>query len=446
MRIGRIALLSGTVLACGCARAISGSADNITRLEQARASEPKSEAVQRSLGIAYFKASRFDDARSALQQASALDPRDGVVALYLGLTAEAQNDLHAARKSYESYMKVGRTNGVKKQINDRLVALARKENEAAAKLAVAQEQQLSSTPGSPNTVAVLPFTFSGADPSYKPLERGFAELLTTDLSRSSQLKVLERARIQALLDEMQLQRTAGVESGTGVRAGKILQAGRLIGGTISEPGTDQLRADAFVTNVQTTQSVGSGSSDQEAADQLFNLEKNVVLRLFTDLGVTLTTAERNAIEQRPTRSLAAFLAYSRGLELQDQGRFDDAGRFFDNALRLDPTFGAARQKSLESKSTAAGNRVSAITVESALRGTSEGAAVSASNQGVATTTTSSAGSALAAADGLNPSIAAGATSGSGSTSTQPVKDAASGTGADNPTTKSAVLTVVIHQP
>ncbi|HEY4216351.1 MAG TPA: tetratricopeptide repeat protein [Gemmatimonadaceae bacterium] len=434
--------LASAVLACGCAQAISGSATDIARLEQTRTANPKSEAAARSLGIAYFKANRFADARAALDQAAALQPNDGVVALYLGLTAEAQNDLPAARTAYESYMKVGRTNGVKRQINDRLLLLARKENEAAAQQAVAREQQLSSIPGPPNTVAVLPFTFNGADTSYKPLERGFAELVTTDLSQSSQLKVLERARIQALLDEINLQHAAGVDTGTGVRAGKMLQAGRLVGGTISQLGTDQLRADAFVTNVQTTQTVGNGSSDQEAADQLFTLEKNVVLNLFTQLGVTLTTAERNAIEQRQTRSLAAFLAYSRGLELQDAGRFDDAGRYFDNAVRIDPTFGAAQQKSAESKSAAAGSQVSASTVESSLRGTSEGA--TASNQ--TATGTSTAGSALAAADGLNPSPAAGATSGAGSTTTQPTKDAASGTGGDNPTTKTAKVTIVIHQP
>jgi tetratricopeptide (TPR) repeat protein len=434
--------MASAVLAAACAPAISGSASDIARLEQARAASPKSEPAQRSLGIAYFKANRFADARAALEQAAALAPKDGVVALYLGLTAEAQKDFPAARSAYESYIKVGRTNSVKRQINDRLLVLAREENEAVAKEAIAREQQLSSIPGPPNTVAVLPFRFTGSDTSFKPLERGFAELVTTDLSQSSQLKVLERARIQALLDEIELQRAAGVDSGTGVRAGKMLQAGRLVGGTISELGANQLRADAFVTNVQTTQTVGNGSSDQEAADQLFTLEKNVVLNLFTQLGVTLTTAERNAIEQRPTRSLAAFLAYSRGLELQDAGRFDDAGRFFDNAVRIDPTFGAAQQKSAESKSAAAGSQVSASTVESSLRGTSEGAAAS----GQSVSSSSAAGAALAAAEGLNPSAAAGATSGAGSTTTQPVKDAASGTGGDNPTTKTAKVTIVIHQP
>jgi tetratricopeptide (TPR) repeat protein len=444
MRTVQIAMLAGALSLAACARTISGSADSITKLEQARAADPKSESVLRSLGIEYFKANRLTDARAALQQAASMNSRDGVVALYLGLTAEAQDDLPAARSAYESYVKVGRTSGVKKQIHNRLTSLARKENEVAAKRAVAQEQQLSSVAGPPNTVAVMPFSFTGSDSSLKPLERGFAELLTTDLSRSSQLAVLERARMQALLDEMQLQQTAGVEAGTGVRAGKILQAGRLVGGSISQIGADQLRANAFVTNVQTTQTVGSGASDQQALDQLFNLEKNVVLQLFADLGVTLTTAQRNAIEQRPTRSMAAFLAYSRGLELQDRGRFDDAGRSFDNAVRLDPGFGAARQKSQESKNTAAGNQVNASSVESGLRGTSEGAAVTAATQGAFATT--SAGTALAAAEGLNPSVAGGATSGVGSSTTQPAKDPSSGTGADNPTTKTARVTLVIKQP
>ena len=443
MRSVHIAMLVGSLSVSGCASAISGSADSITKLESARTTHPKSETIQRSLGIAYFNAARFDEARPALQQAIAMDSNDGVAALFLGLTSEAQNDLPGARTAYETYIRVGRTPGVKKQINNRLMALARKENEAAAKRAVAQERQLSSVPGPPNTVAVLPFAFSGSDTSLKPLERGFAELVTTDLSRSSQLTVLERSRLQAILDEMKLQQGAGVQAGTGVRAGKMLQAGRLVSGTISQLASDQLRANAFVTDVQTTQTVGNGSSSQQTLDQLFSIEKTVVLSLFSDLGVTLTTAERNLIEQRPTRSLAAFLAYSRGLELQDDGRFDEAARFFDQAVRIDPRFAAARQKSQESKSTAAGSGVNAASVEAGLKGTSEGAALSVATQGAGNS--SSVGAALAAADGLNPSAAAGATSG-GTVTTQPIRNASTGTGANNPTSQPAKVTVVIHQP
>src|SRR4051812_43162588 len=101
MRMMRTGFVLGALLpllTAGCATAISGSADSIARLEHEHAADPKSEAVERSLGVAYFKANRFGDARTALQRATAMDARDGVAALYLGLTAEAQSDIPGARK------------------------------------------------------------------------------------------------------------------------------------------------------------------------------------------------------------------------------------------------------------------------------------------------------------------------------------------------------------
>ena len=423
------------LLACGCAAAISGSGDSIARLEQARSSAPNSEPAQRSLGIAYFKANRFAEARASLQRAVSMAPLDGVAALYLGLAAEAQHDLPGARAAYESYLKVGRTRGVKNQVAERLTAIARKEHEVAAKQAIAQERQLSSSTVSLRTVAVMPFVFSGSDTSLRPLERGFAELVATDLSRSPQITVVERDHLQAIVAEMKI---AQIADTGGVRLGRILQAGRLVGGDILQLGTDQLRASAFLLNVQTAQTQSGSATDQQKIDQLFTLEKNVVLRLFADLGITLTTAERNAIEQHPTRSLAAFLAFSRGLEAQDNARFDDAARFYDNAVRLDPNFRPAQQKGQEVKSIVAGNGVTTATIESGLRGTVEGQVALGTSQGGST--------ALGTAEELNPSVTAAATGGGAGVGTQPAKDPASGTGGDNVTTKTAKVTIVVHQP
>jgi TolB-like protein len=289
----------------------------------------------------------------------------------------------------------------------------------------------------------MPFSFTGSDTSLKPLERGFAELVTTDLSRSPQLTVVERVRLQALLDELKVQLAVGVDTGTGVRAGRILQVRKMVGGSILQQG-QQLQASAIVTDVSST-TIGRPATDQEQLDQLFALEKNIVFGLFTDLGVQLTTAERNAIEQRPTRSLQAFLAYSRGLELEDQGSFDDASRAFDNAVRLDPGFGAAVQKSQEAKGAASGSRVNAASVEAGLRGTREGAAVATASPGVASGG-SVASAAVNTADNLNPSAAGAATTGTGSATTQPPKEASTSTGGDNVTTHTATVTIVIKQP
>jgi len=434
MNFVRVLATTAIVSAWSCATTISGSADNIARLEQARASAPNSEAAHRAMGIAYFKANRFAEAREALQRAVSMAPSDGVAALYLGLTAEAQNDFAAARTAYDSYLKVGRTRGVKNQIAERLTVIARKEHESDAKRAIAQEQQLSSVAGSPRTVGVMPFVFSGSDTSLRPLERGFAELVATDLSRSAQITVVERDRLQALLAEMRL--TPVADDGS-ARFGRILQAGRLVGGSILQLGTDELRANAFLLNVQTAQAQGSGATDQQPIDQLFTLEKNIVLRLFADMGIALTTAERTAIDQRPTRSLAAFLAYSHGLEAQDAARFDEAARFYDNAVRLDPSFRPAQQRGQEMKNIVAGSSVTEGSIESGLRGTAEGQSITGSMR---------ANTALGTAEGLNPSITAGATGGGAGSPTQPAKDPSSGTGGDNVTTKTGKVTIVIRQP
>ena len=155
--------------------------------------------------------------------------------------------------------------------------------------------------------------------------------------------MLERARIQAVLDELALQQSGQTDSATNVRAGRILRAGRLVQGSILQLGESQLRVDAAVVDVPTTRVRGVAQGSDEL-EQLFALEKRIALELFDELGVTLTVAERNAIEQRPTRSLAAFLAYSRGLTAEDEGRYDDASRFYRDAVRLDPGFGEALQK------------------------------------------------------------------------------------------------------
>ncbi|MEP7002202.1 MAG: CsgG/HfaB family protein [bacterium] len=451
MRILRPVL--STLLVVGLAACATGgmsAGDSVTRLEQQRHTDPQSAAVNRSLGIAYFKADRFPDARASLETAAKIDPKDGTTSLYLGLTDEALGDLPAAKAAYSSYLQFGRTSRVRSQLRSRLAALTHKELAAEAKAAVQQEATLSGQAGDPRTVAVLPLRFSGADSTLKPLERGFADLLTTDLARSSQLTLVERSRMQALIDEIKLQQTGTTDAASNVRAGKLVRAGRVVQGAILQVGVTNLRVDAAVVDVPTSQVRGSAQASDQL-EQVFNLEKKLALDLFTQLGVTLTVAERQQIEQRPTRSMQAFLAYSRGLTASDEGRYDDASRFFNDAVRLDPGFVAAQSKSQETSAASAGASVTAATVEGSLKGTSEGAVVTAAQQGSAG---GLGGSGLGntvqnAAGDVNPSVtgaATGGASGGGGTSQPGSKDPVSaGTGSDNPS-GTARVTIFIARP
>jgi tetratricopeptide (TPR) repeat protein len=429
-----IPLLALSLGAC----ASSGSGSSLARLEQEQHASPGSFAVNRSLGIAYYKAGRYADARAALEAASRLEPNDGTTALYLGLSAEELGDLAAARRAYASYLTVGRTSRVRRQLQSRLAALAKRELAADAKLAVQRERSLGSVSGSPTTIAVLPLRFTGADSSLRPLERGFAELLTTDLARSSKLTLVERPRIQALLDELALRRGGQTDASTNVRAGKLLRAGRVVQGSILQLDGSQLRVDAAVVDVPTTQVRGT-TQGADQADRLFDLEKRIALDLFRELGVTLTVAERTAIEQRPTRSLAAFLAYSRGLTAEDQGRYDDASRFYQDAARIDPGFGAALQKSQDARTISSG-QVSAKSVETVFRGTAESAAAGSRGGDVAD-------AAKAAAGDLNPSAAGAATApGQSGEHGPPQKDPVSAATNTDAPGRSGRVTIVITRP
>ena len=447
-----IRFLPSTLLVVGLAACATGGmtvGESVTRLEQQQKASPTSAAVNRSLGIAYYKAARYPQARAALETAARLDPRDGTTSLYLGLTDEALDDLPGAKAAYSSYIQFGRTSRVRSQLQSRLAALTRKEITADAKLAVRQEATLSTQPGNPRTVAVMPLRFSGADTTLKPLERGFADLLTTDLARSSQLTLVERSRMQALLDEIKLQQSGTTEASSNVRAGKLMRAGRVVQGAILQVGASDLRVDAAVVDVPTSQVQGS-AQQADQLEQVFSIEKKLALDLFAQLGVTLTVAERQQIEQRPTRSMQAFLAYSRGLTAEDEGRYDDASRFFDEAVRLDPGFSAAQSKSEEARAAAAGAAVNAASVEVSLKGTSEGAVIVAAQKGSSTPassgTTGLTGTVKSAAGDLNGSPASAAT-GSASTgggASQPAaKDPVSAaTGSDRPAVIGTVIFTV----
>lgn len=438
-------------LAAGCATAGTLGPDAVARLERARAEHPQRASANRALGIAYYKLQRYAEARQALERAAALDSTDGTTQLFLGMTAEAQNDVSAARTAYSSYVQHGHTSRVRHLLEQRLAALNQKELALAARRDVANEARLSSIPGSPTTVAVLPLSFSGTDTTLRPLGRGLAELLTTDLAQSPALTVLERARVQTLLQEIELQRSGATDRATGVRAGRILQAGRLVAGGITQSGSD-IRVDAPIVNVNDDRVVGS-PSDTRALDQLFTIEKNVAFGIFSALGVTLTTAQRDAIEQRPTQSLAAFLAYSRGLTFEDEGRFDAAARAFQQAVQIDPGFRDAARREQQTSTAAAGEPLTPAAMETALRGTAEGSILQSATRGMAGRPPAGgpAGTVQTVAGGLNPPAAGVATLGGGITNTTRTTErsnpGATATGGDNVTNAlTAIVTILVLIP
>lgn len=436
--------------------ALAQRGDPIARLEAARQRNPQSVPALRALGVAYFKAQRFREATQVLERARTIDPKDGVAALYAGLAAEGLNDLTAARRAYEAYLAVGVSRRAKEQIRARLVALARQEAVAAAKVAVANEARLATVPGDPLTIAVPPLTFRGTDTTLKPLERGLAELLITDLSRSAKLTVVERDRMQALADEIALGASGAVDSGSAVRAGRLIRAGTLVNGLILQQGATGLTLDARLVTVADGR-FGDGATVTDALDDLFAMEKQLAFGLFERLGIALTPAERQLVERRPTTNLNAFLAYSRGLQASDDGRFEDAAKYFDDARAIDPGFGLAAVRaqatSAAVQAASTGVQVTAATIEASIQGTAEAVTVQAAVTGTTSAAAPSAASGSisntlqTASQSLNPpAVSVQTTTSAPAAAPAPQRDATTSTTGTDVPVRTGTVNIVIRRP
>ena len=446
LRLLALTLLSGIAVPVA---AQQRSDDAIARLERNRTANPSSVAALRALGIAYYKRQRFADAGTVLNAARRLDPKDGVSALYAGLSAEALEDYAGAKDAYNSYLQVGKTRSVRNDIRSRLVALSRKEMHAAAKSAIANEAQIATQPGEARSVAVLPMTFSGTDQTLAPLGRGLTDLLINDLARSPDVQLLERDRVQAMVDEIALSQAGRTDAASSVRAGKLIRAGRVVQGAITQTGARNLTVNAAVMNVATSQQQGRDVTSSDVLEQIFTIEKNLALGLFDQLGVRLSAADRAAIEQRPTRSLQAFLAYSNGLMAADDGRYDEAARFFDQARSIDPGFGQALQKAQMARAAQQGSQVTAAKVEAGIASSSEGAerGVAAGNTGIGATLASAVGDVNpSAANNVNTSTGGGSGQTQGQAPPTTRDPASEKTGTDQPAQKTGQVTIIIRRP
>src|SRR5437667_243634 len=288
-------------------------------------------------------ARRCDTALVVARAAQSLEPDNVRGPLVVGACQEQAGRYDEAIATYQAFAaQHPRARGVA-ALSARAELALRTSAEQTARQALARETELAQEPPQAATVAVLPVLVSG-DSTYRPLSRGLAELITTDLAYIRTLKLLERLQIGVLLDELKLGTSQRAAPATAARVGRLLRAERMVQGTVTIPSTG-------AGSVRLTASVVTGAGviwpvapATGPLPQLLGLEKQVVFGLAAQLGIALTEAERQRILKEGPRNLAAFLAYSRGLEAMDAGDYSRAAFHFGEAARVDPSFRAASQQ------------------------------------------------------------------------------------------------------
>jgi TolB-like protein len=340
------------------------------RLEKRLQEHPDDGEALRDLGSIYLRTDRPAQAYDALKKAYSRRPDDLKVLFYLGLASEKVGRREAALDLFSKFGEVPEGSRYRTLMEGRYQWLARKQAERQVRQMIAQEQK---NPGAkaqvePGVVAVVPMEYQGGNEKYQPLGRGLAEMFTTDLANVGRLKVVERVRLQAILDELELARSTYVDQATAPRVGRLLGAGTIVGGSYLVTNDEQLRLQVTLANVATGERMPQLDRQRAGISELFELQKEVTFSIVDQLGVELTPQEKAAIQEVPTQNLQAFLAYSRGLMAEDRGNYGTAARYYQQAQQIDPNFEQASQRRQKAESVQQGGGSQGEALSSAAEG------------------------------------------------------------------------------
>lgn len=352
IRIGTALFLSGLIIGCGDSNLRSGRsllkenqyAEAIARLEAAERHSPENWLIKRELGIAYYRNEQNEKAIEKLRQAITIRPRNGRSLLYLGLCYERQEMYAEAVSVYRVYNQVSVLDPLRKELQARIRDVHLKELQKEVKQNLREVEAGRIQPPEPNTLAILYFRNLSQTEELTPLLKGIAEILTTDFGKVQSLRLVERIKLQVLLDEMKLSTSEFFDQVQSPKAGRLLGASQLISGGIERVSETSLQINAGAISTATGELRGNGAQASGGLSEVLTLEKTLFFDLVKDLGIKLSEAEIEAIKPLPTKNIIAFVAFCKGLDFEDKNLLDEAIAQYNRAVQLDPAFALARQK------------------------------------------------------------------------------------------------------
>ena len=188
-----------------------------------------------------------------------------------------------------------------------------------------------------NTISVLYFISRGEDPLLGPLQKGLAIMLITDLKKLEEFNVVDRVKLQALLEEMELSQSGLVDEETRLKLGKIMKARWIVGGELNMDEKKQLKILSQL--LDTPESKILGKPEVEGLFQnLLKLEKDLLFKIVDLLKVKLTPKQKEILAQPVTLNLGALFSYFKGIEASDQGDYEKAADYYKEATKQDPDF------------------------------------------------------------------------------------------------------------
>lgn len=198
------------------------------------------------------------------------------------------------------------------------------------------------------TVAIMYFNNGAIGKAHEeldPLTKGIADMLITELSSNTGIRVVERDAVQKLLEEQKLSQSGAVDKETAVKVGKLLGVHHMIfGGFMTNPkGTMVLNLRSVKVE---TGEIEFTTKDQDKTENVLELISKVAAK--TNAGLKLPDIPKQISEAREKKAeqvpFQTVMLYSRALNAKDAGKKDDAITLFKQALAKFPDYEPAKKE------------------------------------------------------------------------------------------------------
>ncbi len=199
---------------------------------------------------------------------------------------------------------------------------------------------LVSGPGTAETIAISYFDNTTGNSKYNALSKGIADMLITDLSKIRGIAIVEREKLEKLLQEIKLGQSKYFDPATAQKLGKGLGAQFILTGSfyILE---NTLRIDARLIQVENGTIILAEQVTGTQSD-FFSLHRQLATALTKQIKVNY---EKNDFNESPQPiGLSAVVAYSAALDLRDQGFAYFAQNKLTELVQQVPQFAFASDK------------------------------------------------------------------------------------------------------
>ncbi len=192
------------------------------------------------------------------------------------------------------------------------------------------------------TVAILYFDDNDQGGELSMLKKGQAQMLITDLVGHPNVRLVERAQMQEIFDELKLNASKKVDPDTAVKIGKILGAQYVMVGAYFVI-TSQLVISARLINVSTTDTVSSVRVLGKP-DNFFELEGELSSKLFSVFTTQVPPTAGAARDSPPPpkrpgpSNVKVALGYSRAHDAIDKKDKPAAKKELEAVLKQQPDF------------------------------------------------------------------------------------------------------------